>query len=65
MCMQISIKSKLTLLRLCSKFLVLQFLWTVLYKSDLVQRISFAFLKWRRLGPQKLTTIIGHKYSIV
>ena len=26
--------------------------------------ISFDFLKWRSMGPQKLATIIGDKYSI-
>ena len=26
--------------------------------------ISFDFLKWWSMGPQKLATIIGHKYSI-
>ena len=30
-----------------------------------VTRISFDFSKWRSLGPQKLATIIDHKYSIV
>ena len=29
-----------------------------------VSRISFVFLKWRGMGPQKLAIIIGHKYSI-
>ena len=32
--------------------------------GDRVSRISFDFLKWRSMGPQKLATIIGHKYSI-
>ena len=32
--------------------------------GDQVSRISFDFLKWRSMGPQKLATIIGHKYSI-
>ena len=32
--------------------------------GDQVSRISFNFLKWRSMGPQKLATIIGHKYSI-
>ena len=32
--------------------------------GDHVSRISFDFLKWRSMGPQKLATIIGHKYSI-
>ena len=32
--------------------------------GDQVSRISFDFLKWRSMGPQKLVTIIGHKYSI-
>ena len=32
--------------------------------GDQVSRISFYFLKWRSMGPQKLATIIGHKYSI-
>ena len=30
-----------------------------------VSRISFDFLKWMSLGPQKLATVIDHKYSIV
>ena len=33
--------------------------------GDQVSRISFDFLKWRSMGPQKLATIIGHKYSIL
>ena len=33
--------------------------------GDQVSRISFDFLKWRSMGPQKLATIIGHKYSSV
>ena len=32
--------------------------------GDQVSRISFDFLKWRSMGPQKPATIIGHKYSI-
>ena len=32
--------------------------------GDQISRISFDFLKWRSMGPQKLATIIGHKYSI-
>ena len=32
--------------------------------GDQVSRISFDFLKSRSMGPQKLATIIGHKYSI-
>ena len=32
--------------------------------GDQVSRISFDFLEWRSMGPQKLATIIGHKYSI-
>ena len=31
--------------------------------GDQVSRISFDFLKWRSMGPQKLATLIGHKYS--
>ena len=32
--------------------------------GDQVSRISYDFLKWRSMGPQKPATIIGHKYSI-
>ena len=32
--------------------------------GDQVSMISFDCLKWRSMGPQKLATIIGHKYSI-
>ena len=32
--------------------------------GDQVSQISFDFLKWRSMGPQKLATIFGHKYSI-
>ena len=35
-----------------------------LHCGDQVSRISFDFFKWRSMGPQKLATIIGHKYSI-
>ena len=28
------------------------------------QGFHLIFLKWRSMGPQKLATVIGHKYSI-
>ena len=31
--------------------------------GDQFSRISFHFLKWRSMGPQKLATIIGHKFK--
>ena len=33
--------------------------------GDQLLIISFDFLEWRSMGPQKLATIIGHKYSIL
>ena len=32
--------------------------------GDQFSRISFDFLKWVSMGPKKLASIIGHKYSI-